>query len=364
MNCNRYYLLFLDDDGFDSHPKDLKIRAKKPPKLQSLGNNANNTNANAGKKSSSEGKFGGKKGFSMNPTSKKEPMPGKKEKSNGRKDNVAVLMENVAGKKSNPTPKKDASNPKKVLSKSKKEAPIPKREAPISKKGKPYTQKLDSRNFALPPDYSPDRKPSRGSNRSNLSRHRFDRPNLDRTSRTRLHDRQSGSDRTGVKAVDKRNGGGAHNWGSPLLDIQEHTKFYGTGPSTSKAGKKSKRSKSDSDVSTQSEANALEDSVDEPVQFTLDEWRAMQKKAAAQRKGMVEVVAEEAAAAAAAAADVPKSGGGQGAGGQRCERMLRLLVVHFNFYDERRRYRLANKVTEEPDEFPEVNDKIQFPSLS
>jgi len=30
----------------------------------------------------------------------------------------------------------------------------------------------------------------------------------------RQFDRQSGSDRTGIKAVDKRDGHGAHNWGS------------------------------------------------------------------------------------------------------------------------------------------------------
>lgn len=29
----------------------------------------------------------------------------------------------------------------------------------------------------------------------------------------REFDRQSGSDKTGVKAVDKREGAGAHNWG-------------------------------------------------------------------------------------------------------------------------------------------------------
>lgn len=34
----------------------------------------------------------------------------------------------------------------------------------------------------------------------------------------REFDRQSGSDRTGIKPVDKREGGGAHNWGNPLKD--------------------------------------------------------------------------------------------------------------------------------------------------
>lgn len=34
-------------------------------------------------------------------------------------------------------------------------------------------------------------------------------------------DRHSGSDKTGIKAVAKRNGNGAHNWGSPMGDIEE-----------------------------------------------------------------------------------------------------------------------------------------------
>ncbi|XP_049847470.1 plasminogen activator inhibitor 1 RNA-binding protein-like [Schistocerca gregaria] len=37
----------------------------------------------------------------------------------------------------------------------------------------------------------------------------------------REYDRQSGSDKTGVKPVDKREGGGAHNWGNHRDEIQE-----------------------------------------------------------------------------------------------------------------------------------------------
>lgn len=39
--------------------------------------------------------------------------------------------------------------------------------------------------------------------------------------RQREFDRKSGSDRTGVKAVDKREGGGAHNWGTHKQDIED-----------------------------------------------------------------------------------------------------------------------------------------------
>uniref|UniRef100_A0A6B2EBY6 Putative mrna binding protein n=1 Tax=Phlebotomus kandelakii TaxID=1109342 RepID=A0A6B2EBY6_9DIPT len=47
-------------------------------------------------------------------------------------------------------------------------------------------------------------------------RRRFDAP-----PRKREFDRQSGSDKTGVKAVDKREGGGAHNWGSHKQEVAD-----------------------------------------------------------------------------------------------------------------------------------------------
>lgn len=37
----------------------------------------------------------------------------------------------------------------------------------------------------------------------------------------REFDRQSGSDKTGVKSVDKREGAGAHNWGSHKQDLDD-----------------------------------------------------------------------------------------------------------------------------------------------
>ncbi len=47
------------------------------------------------------------------------------------------------------------------------------------------------------------------------------RRNFDGRGGKREFDRQSGSDKTGVKAVEKRDGGGAHNWGSHRQDIED-----------------------------------------------------------------------------------------------------------------------------------------------
>lgn len=46
-------------------------------------------------------------------------------------------------------------------------------------------------------------------------------------------DRQSGSDKTGVKSVDKRDGAGAHNWGTHKQDIEDMNKPVTDGEETS-----------------------------------------------------------------------------------------------------------------------------------
>jgi plasminogen activator inhibitor 1 RNA-binding protein len=50
---------------------------------------------------------------------------------------------------------------------------------------------------------------------------------------TKRRDRQSGSDKTGVKSVDKREGAGAHNWGTHKQDIEDMNKPPTDGEDTS-----------------------------------------------------------------------------------------------------------------------------------
>ncbi|EDV42258.2 LOW QUALITY PROTEIN: uncharacterized protein Dana_GF17890 [Drosophila ananassae] len=76
----------------------------------------------------------------------------------------------------------------------------------------------------------------------------------------REFDRQSGSDKTGVKAIDKRDGGGAHNWGSPKQDIED----LKTGESAPQADK-------DDSVNEVSAEAAIAAEEDESKQMTLDE---------------------------------------------------------------------------------------------
>ncbi|KAH8368368.1 hypothetical protein KR084_010415 [Drosophila pseudotakahashii] len=156
----------------------------------------------------------------------------------------------------------------------------------------------------------------------------------------RLFDRQSGSNCTGVKAVDKRNGAGAHNWGSPEQEIELEGKMANWRTSSNKR-------KPTRDVSVQSKwVEGGQDSSEEPEQFTLDEWRVMQKKKLLE-KDQEKLNENEKASEG--------SVGGSG-------RQLRLVDVRFNFSTKPGP---VLKISDDNPEFcPKANDEGQFPNLS
>ena len=67
------------------------------------------------------------------------------------------------------------------------------------------------------------------SDKSRTNKIRNDRKNFNGKRR----DRQSGSDKTGVKPIDKRGGEGAHNWGTHKQDIEDMNKPVTDGEETS-----------------------------------------------------------------------------------------------------------------------------------
>lgn len=83
--------------------------------------------------------------------------------------------------------------------------------------------------------------------------------------RKRQRDRQSGSDKTGVKSVDKRDGNGAHNWGSHKQDIDDINK-----PPTDDENKEG----GEENVEDSTPAAPVEE---EPKEMTLDEWKAQRQ---------------------------------------------------------------------------------------
>ncbi|KAM8703693.1 hypothetical protein ACLKA7_008338 [Drosophila subpalustris] len=86
----------------------------------------------------------------------------------------------------------------------------------------------------------------------------------------REFDRQSGSDKTGIKSVDKRDGAGAHNWGSAKQDIED-LKDGAPAPTTDKDDSANEQTGGDT-------TNNVEE--DDSKQMTLDEWKALKDQRA------------------------------------------------------------------------------------
>jgi len=88
----------------------------------------------------------------------------------------------------------------------------------------------------------------------------------------REYERHSGSDRTGLKPVEKREGGGAHNWGTIADAVAEQEQL---------AAKETTEPVTDGETPNNANEETSPDAeVAEPEekQMTLDEWKAMQER--------------------------------------------------------------------------------------
>ncbi|XP_053670285.1 plasminogen activator inhibitor 1 RNA-binding protein-like [Anopheles nili] len=98
-------------------------------------------------------------------------------------------------------------------------------------------------------------------------------------------DRQSGSNKTGIKAVDKRDGAGSHNWGSSKQDAKEYSNmpeqdYQPQDADTSAEANAERTTVANGEEGADGAANAKSD--DEAKEMTLDEWKA--QKAAVRLK--------------------------------------------------------------------------------
>ncbi|EFA12812.2 hypothetical protein TcasGA2_TC001877 [Tribolium castaneum] len=96
------------------------------------------------------------------------------------------------------------------------------------------------------------------------------RRNFDDRRGKREFDRQSGSDKTGVKPIDKRDGAGAHNWGSHKDVIEEADKPNDADQSWSENDRPETNAAPETKEETENETPVEE----EPKELTLDEWKA------------------------------------------------------------------------------------------
>lgn len=93
----------------------------------------------------------------------------------------------------------------------------------------------------------------------------------------REFERHSGSDKTGIKPVDKREGGGAHNWGTMKDDMDDQLNESTTEEVVETP--EGNENQNPNAEPTEEEAPAEEEG---PKEMTLDEWRAMQTQSRAQ----------------------------------------------------------------------------------
>jgi len=104
----------------------------------------------------------------------------------------------------------------------------------------------------------------RGFGRNNFTRGRRD------------FDRLSGSEKSGVKSVDKRDGAGAHNWGSYKDEISMDADVQGNN-GVDEAGNREENNPGMDCDQKQDVVGESEATVEEPKQFTLEQWKAMQQ---------------------------------------------------------------------------------------
>lgn len=93
--------------------------------------------------------------------------------------------------------------------------------------------------------------------------------------RRREFDRHSGNDRTGVKPVDKREGSGAHNWGSYRDDVEEQNQTQNpadeSGEWTAPPAEQTENTEAN-----ENEETAAPKEEEEAKEMTLDEWRKLE----------------------------------------------------------------------------------------
>ncbi|KAK3586341.1 hypothetical protein CHS0354_038321 [Potamilus streckersoni] len=100
----------------------------------------------------------------------------------------------------------------------------------------------------------------------------------------REFERHSGSDKTGVKAVDKKEGSGAHNWGTVKDDLEMPKMDYWRNPKEqlkdveeSPDWNAHAEDTENQDPNESAESAPVEEDA-APKQMTLDEWKKMQEK--------------------------------------------------------------------------------------
>lgn len=95
----------------------------------------------------------------------------------------------------------------------------------------------------------------------------------------REFDRKSGDDKTGVKAVDKREGGGAYNWGSVNDELKAEQDTANTSTDNPEAAAGAPAAEGEGgEAAGHKDETPQEPREEEPITLTLEEYKAQQEK--------------------------------------------------------------------------------------
>ncbi|XP_030245064.1 plasminogen activator inhibitor 1 RNA-binding protein-like [Drosophila navojoa] len=202
-------------------------------------------------------------------------------------------------------------------------------------------------------------------------------------------DRRSGSDKTGIKAVVKRNGGGAHNWGSVIKDIEEQS-IAMKNPNIlldkdDSFNEQQQQQQSSSQLQSPQQAGDNSNEEDTTKYITVEEWRAMCVERTKptyniRKPGEGEVAKPDWQKMIVLPKKKPAKSDSDmtveyeaTTYPQRAGRLRRIMNIEFKFKDDRRRSgylsgwgggRSLNKNAAKSDSDPiNMNDEAEFPTL-
>ncbi|KAM3961294.1 plasminogen activator inhibitor 1 RNA-binding protein-like [Aphomia sociella] len=256
VGVDNRYALFLDDE---SDPLDALKAREQAKELKKKTKEAEKENKGKPETKPKGGTTGARKGIKETQNVKsQENKSGEQQKSKG----PARPNDRNAER---PPPRRREDRPQNGAVENKEGAPRPPRREFSDRR-----PNFERRNFSDNAEGAERRGPRPPREPRERDGQRGPRPGYDNRGK-REFDRRSGSDKTGVKPVDKREGGGPHNWGTFKDEIDELNK---TGSEGEVVEEKVADVAAAGDAQ-QPEAERAAPAEEEPRELTLDEYKAL-----------------------------------------------------------------------------------------
>ncbi|XP_059057183.1 SERPINE1 mRNA-binding protein 1-like [Achroia grisella] len=257
VGVDNRYALFLDDE---SDPLDALKAREQAKELKKKTKEAEKENKGKPETKPKGGTTGVRKGIKETQNVKsQEAKSGEQQKSKGPARPNDRNPER-------PPPRRREDRPQNGAVENKEGAPRPPRREFSDRR-----PNFERRNFTDNPEGAERRGPRPPREPRERDGQRGPRPGYDNRGK-REFDRRSGSDKTGVKPVDKREGGGPHNWGTFKDEIEDLNKTGSEGEVVEEPKVVDAAAAGDGQ---QPEAERPAPTEEEPRELTLDEYKAL-----------------------------------------------------------------------------------------